>query len=184
MHRLAVRERQGTGVERQEHERAGLLLGMPGLNRANGGLVADQHGVHPVTQEPLGQLGVFATGAEKVAQRTEHAAVEAVSRREERRRRGGQSNTVALELLERVTTGGELSDSLFHLTTLGPVPRLALPRLRHEVSGVLGLARCAPSLVAEEAGALDGMIPAPLGAAELLLQCGAVGFGLRGTFPQ
>ena len=147
-----------------------LVLRVPRLHRAHGLSVAHQHGVHPVAEQPLGELGVLAAGAHVVAERPEHAAVELVPGGQQRGRGGCQADAVALQLLERMPASGHLRQRLLGLAAVGAVHRLALAGFRHQMAGVLGLGGGALGLVAQEPGALDGLIAPALGAGELDLK--------------
>ena len=118
-------------------------------------LVAHQHRVHPVAQQPLGQLGVLAVGADEVAQRTEHAAVERPARRGAPRPRapGPRGRAPAPP-----APGAGRSAAPASPRPGGARPGCIASRSRvsaTRMSRVLGVGRGTPGLVAQEAGPLD-----------------------------
>ena len=165
------------GVERKQHQRAGLLVGVPGLHRVDGGAVPHQHGVHPVSQQPLGQLGVVPASGDVVAERAEDAAGEPVAGGEERRGGRGQSHAVALQLLERVAPGRHLRQRLLGPAAVRAVHGLLLARLGHQVTGVLRVGRGPLGFVAQETGALHRVIAPALRVGQLPLETRAVRTG-------
>ena len=118
---------RGPGSTGSRTRAPGCSLGVPGLDRVHGRAVAHQHGVHPVAQQPLGQLGIVAAGADEIAQRAEDRAAEPDPGRRAARRRRERGRPVALQLLQRLAPGGELSQRLPRRRGVGP---LAAPRAR------------------------------------------------------
>ena len=172
------------GIERQQHQRARLLLRVPSAHRGHRSFVADDDGVHPVTQQPLHQLGVLALRAHEVAQRSQHPSIEALADGEQGGGSGGQAHAVALELLQRVASGAELGHGLLGLAAVGAMHRLPLPRGGDLVPGVLRGGGAALGLVTQEPGPLDGAVAAALGVGQLGPQAGSLGRGLGNPLPQ
>src|SRR6266550_3577009 len=134
--RRPVRAELRTGDARQEQEGARVLRGVPALDVCYRRSVADQHGVQPLAQQTLGELGVAPGGADEVRQRSEHRPrAEAGLRLQEGVRRGRQTHALALQLGERVAARRDLRERLLHLTPHRPPPRFALLRGRHLAPG-------------------------------------------------
>ena len=150
MHVRRVAADLRTRIQWQQDDRAGLGGRMPRLHRAHRLHIPHHHGVHPVAEQPLRQLGVLPAGGHVVAERTQHAAVELVPGGQQRGRARGEADAIALQLLEGVPSRGHLGQRLFGLAAVGAVHRLALARLRHEMTGVLGLGGGALGLVAHD----------------------------------
>ena len=142
LQRLASPPVGGPGINRQQDQGARLLLGMPRLDRAHRRRVPHQHGVHPVAEQPLGQLGVLAAGG-----RRSRSADRARRRRSDRGPRAAPPRAGARPTRSRSSSssalppGGELGQRLLRLAPVRAVHRLALAGLGDQVAGVLGLAR-------------------------------------------
>jgi hypothetical protein len=127
-----------TGLDREQHERAGLGLRVPFLDLVDGPEVAHQDGVHEVTEETLGQLGIAAAGGEEIAEGAEHVAAEAITGTEQRGSTGSETDAVALQLFECLAPRGHLRQRLFGLTCDCAFRGFALAGTGEQVAGLLG----------------------------------------------
>src|SRR5256885_13063731 len=66
-------------------------------------LFRSQHGVQPLAQQPLGQLGVFPAGAHEVGERAYHGVAEPRLFLEQRLRRGRQAHALPVQLDRKST---------------------------------------------------------------------------------
>ena len=160
------------------------MLCVPGLDRAHGGAVPHQHRVHPVAEQPLGQLGVLPGRADEIAERPEDAAVELLARGQQRRGCRRQPDPVPLQLLECLAASSHLRQRLLGPAALGPVERLVLASLGDQDAGALGVAGGALRFVAQEACPLHRVIAPALGTGQLLRKAGLVRGGLGGPLAQ
>ena len=121
LQRMPIGRQAGTRHARQQHERSRLGLGVPGANGVDHGHVPHEHGVQPFAQEPLGELGVAAAGAQEIRQGADHAGD---FRLEQRLRAGREPHVLLVELAERVAPRFDLGDR-----RLGLAPRRARAHL-------------------------------------------------------
>ena len=113
--------------------------GVPLLDGPDGGVVADQHRVYPFAQQPFREVGVVGAGAQEIAERTQHTAVEPVARGEQRGRARRQAHAVALEFLQRLVPRRQLGDRLLGPAPIGAGKGLVFPRLGQQVPCALGI---------------------------------------------
>ena len=174
----------GPAVGGEEHQRAGLDLGVPlpdGLDRV---LIPHQHGVHPFAEEALGQLGGIPIGADVVAQRAEHRAVEPAPGGEQRGGGRRQAHPLALQLLERGAPGGELGQALLHQPLPIALAGFLLPGLRHVVPAPLGLGGGGQRGLGAPVRGVGAGSGAGLGGGQIGPQLAGVGLGVRGALPK
>ena len=166
----------GSGLHREQHERARLGLAVPLLDPVHGVPVTHQHRVHQVAQQPLGQLGVGAVGREEVAQGTENAVTELVAGAKQRGRAGGETDAIALQLFQRLTPGRHLGQRFLGLARHGALRRFTLPGSREEMARLFGLRLCLLRVARARRRDVRGLARAALG----LGQLGLEGLALRG----
>ena len=172
------------GLNGQQYQRAGLGIFVPRMNVVDRGPVLDQNRVHPLAEEPFGQLGIVPVGADEIAERTEHRVAEPFPGREEGLGRRGEAHPIALELFQRVAAGGELGQSFFGDPAFIALRRLALAGLGHQVPGPVRGGGGRDGIVVSIQGVPLGRVGPRLGLGIVLGQASAVGLLLGQGLPQ
>src|SRR5262245_4386146 len=103
----------------QRDQGSRLRLGVPGPDNVDDRRVPHEHGMQPFAQQALGELRIAATGAHEIGERPEHAVPELFADLEQRLRRGGEADMLALELTQRITTRFQLRQSGLRLPPSG-----------------------------------------------------------------
>jgi hypothetical protein len=158
------------------------MLCVPGLHSQDRVLVLQQHGMHPVTEQTLGELGILAASAHEVAERAEHSTIEALTYREQCRGSRGQPNPITLQLLQSQAARRKLCQGFFSLPSFGSVHRFMLARFGNRMTSMLGNRRSALRFVAQESGAFDCRVTAAFHRRQLLPDLGTARICLRCPF--
>ncbi len=146
-------------LDRKEHEGAGLRLLMPRAYRFHRREIANQHGVRPFPQQTLRELGMLPGCADEIAERSQHAASEAVTDIQKGRGGGCQADALALEHLLPPAQAREAGTRIVaalceKLDTIDGFSRLVVIAATSRTDAV------DPSLVAP--GRLDHLVEVPL----------------------
>lgn len=154
----------------EQYDGADIGLGVPLLDGADRGVIPHQDGMHPFSEELLGDVGIVRAGAQEIAERAEDPTIEAVARREQGGGAGRQADPVPLQFPKRLMTGGELGNRLLGPAAIGACEGLVFASLGEEMSGPFCICR-GGAVRAEETLSLGGQSVPPLrGGIEFLAQ--------------